>query len=89
MTDDIVTRLLEMIAYSIHPHQLNQAKLLSDAVKEIEHLRALIINIQKAILNEGRNPEYHQQLMRRHKEEWPVLWSAIDKLIKQEEPRGE
>jgi len=40
MTDDIVTRLRERIPYAIHPHVLAEAKLLSDAVKEIERLRA-------------------------------------------------
>jgi hypothetical protein len=39
MTDDIVTRLQERIPYAIHPHVLAEAKLLSDAVKEIERLR--------------------------------------------------
>jgi hypothetical protein len=39
-TDDIVTRLRERIPYAIHPHVLAEAKLLSDAVKEIERLRA-------------------------------------------------
>jgi hypothetical protein len=39
MADDIVTRLQERIPYAIHPHVLAEAKLLSDAVKEIERLR--------------------------------------------------
>jgi len=39
VTDDIVTRLRERIPYAIHPHVLAEAKLLSDAVKEIERLR--------------------------------------------------
>ena len=39
MSDDIVTRLRERIPYAIHPHVLAEAKLLSDAVKEIERLR--------------------------------------------------
>lgn len=39
MGDDIVTRLRERIPYAIHPHVLDQAMLLSDAVKEIEWLR--------------------------------------------------
>jgi hypothetical protein len=39
MTDDIVTQLQERIPYAIHPHVLAEAKLLSDAVKEIERLR--------------------------------------------------
>jgi hypothetical protein len=38
MDDDIVTRLRERIPYAIHPHVLAEAKLLSDAVKEIERL---------------------------------------------------
>lgn len=54
MADDIVTRLLERIAYTIHPHQLDQEKLLSDAVKEIELLRdrnSILFDALRAVTN--------------------------------------
>ncbi len=39
VSDDIVTRLRERIPYAIHPHVLDQAVLLGDALREIEWLR--------------------------------------------------
>lgn len=44
--------------------------------------RALAIeSVIMAVTFEGRNPAYHQEVVARHRKEWPVLWSAIDALI--------
>jgi hypothetical protein len=37
--------------------------------------------IRQAITNAGPQPEFHQQTLRRHRSEWPTLWSAIDSLL--------
>ena len=38
--------------------------------------------LRKAILDEGFHPIHHRQVMARHRREWPVLWKAIDELVK-------
>ena len=35
----------------------------------------------QAIEDEGVSPSFHLATMQRHRQEWPVLWSAIDKLM--------
>lgn len=37
--------------------------------------------LRRAIKNPGHNPSYHQQVMDRHRAEWPTLWNAIDNLL--------
>lgn len=34
-----------------------------------------------AVNNTGSHPEYHREVMRRHRREWPTLWKAIDRLL--------
>lgn len=38
--------------------------------------------LRSAITDEGANPEYHQRMMLDHRREWPVLWRAIDDLLR-------
>lgn len=46
--------------------------------------------IVDAIKNEGINPQYHRRVMRRHRRQWGVLWSALDALVrKYEEENGD
>lgn len=37
--------------------------------------------IIKAIQDKGPEPTYHDNVMARHRHEWPALWKALDKLI--------
>lgn len=37
--------------------------------------------LYNAILTPGRSPAFHQDMMRRHRQEWPTLWRAIDKIV--------
>ncbi len=37
--------------------------------------------VKEAIENEGSHPEYHRQVLRRHRTEWHALWKTIDVLI--------
>jgi hypothetical protein len=46
---------------------------MSEIQEALEELRA-------AIENEGPHPLWHQQTMQRHRQEWPILWRAIDRL---------
>lgn len=36
----------------------------------------------EAIRNEGSHPQYHREVMARHRREWPTLWKALDALVK-------
>ena len=48
---------------------------------ELERLRAVLEQLRKAIANKGPSPTHHQAVMKRHRQEWPTLWQAIDNLI--------
>lgn len=37
--------------------------------------------LRRAIEDEGPVPSYHRRIMRRHRDEWPTLWRAIDALL--------
>lgn len=51
---------------------------------EIENRRLLscIEQLKSAINDEGPNPRYHNKIMKKHRRDWPVLWEAIDRLVK-------
>jgi hypothetical protein len=50
--------------------------------EEIHRLRQLINEVKEAINFDGPVPEYHRHLTRKHRSEWPRLWSALDELTK-------
>ena len=33
-------------------------------------------------MDEGSHPLHHRQVMARHRREWPVLWKAVDELVR-------
>jgi len=35
-----------------------------------------------AIRDEGISPKFHHMMMIRHRQQWPVLWQAIDRINK-------
>ena len=39
------------------------------------------LRVVKAIQEKGSHPEYHDQVMERHRNEWPYLWNELDTLI--------
>jgi hypothetical protein len=45
---------------------------------------AAIEQLRRAILDPGRDPVWHRRTMERHRREWPVLWRAIDRLLREE-----
>lgn len=51
------------------------------ANEEIARLRKAIQKIENAIIEEGKMPSYHKQVMERHRLEWGTLHNAIDKAI--------
>lgn len=38
--------------------------------------------VARAIMDEGIMPGYHHEVMARHRQEWPTLWRALDKLVR-------
>jgi hypothetical protein len=50
-----------------------------------EHLEVLCAQLAKAVKDEGRVPAYHRAVLKKHRAEWPVLWTAIDAIIKEME----
>lgn len=53
-----------------------------DQVKaERDQYKKLALDIVNSVKNEGRNPEYHRGVLKRHRREWPYLWKRIDRAI--------
>jgi soluble cytochrome b562 len=63
-----------------HTQCMEDTARLSD---KLEELRGLLYEVVRAIEDKGKNPTYHQQTMKRHRTEWPVLWKALDKIRKE------
>lgn len=42
------------------------------------YLENYIARINEAITNKGSHPEYHDEVMERHRKEWPFLWHELD-----------
>lgn len=47
------------------------------ALQRCREYRDAVAKIVEAITNEGSHPEYHREIVTRHRREWPVLWLAI------------
>lgn len=47
---------------------------------ELDILRAKIAELDTIIQNRGLVPRYQDFVERKHRDEWPLLWSAIDSL---------
>ena len=48
-------------------------------LKELVRFQNLQLNgIYRAVMDEGSHPEFHRALMKKHRKEWPVLWTNID-----------
>lgn len=45
-------------------------------------LREAVKAVQEAIRDEGPGADYHREMMRKHRQEWPTLWRALDRLIR-------
>ena len=49
---------------------------------QYRELARAVERIEKAIVEEGKMPEYHKAVMKRHRDEWGTLHNAIDNAIK-------
>ena len=48
---------------------------------EIERLKGKIAFLRKMVTDKGSHPEYHDEVLKRHRREWYSLWQAIDDLV--------
>ncbi len=48
---------------------------------QYRELARAVESIERAIVEEGKMPEYHKSVMKRHRDEWGTLHNAIDKAI--------
>lgn len=46
-----------------------------------QELEYALMHLEEAIYDEGPQPKYHRQVMKKHRKEWPVLWAAIDEVL--------
>lgn len=51
--------------------------------QKLERLTALCLRLVDAVKDEGRVPEYHRAVIKKHRAEWPTLWRAVDPIIKE------
>jgi hypothetical protein len=49
---------------------------------QYRELARAVESIERAIVEEGKMPEYHKSVMKRHRDEWGTLHNAIDNAIK-------
>ena len=55
-------------------------------VEELSETLSKIFNsshqVVMAIENSGSHPEYHEKILKEHKEQWPYLWNKIETMQK-------
>jgi hypothetical protein len=59
-------------------------KFSNDAVHakmENDRYRSIFEDIEKAVKDAGIVPKYHHHVMKKHRDEWPTLWKAIDRML--------
>lgn len=48
---------------------------------------AAIRDLVRAVTDEGRSPYWHRKTLARHRAEAPVIWAAIDRLVREASKR--
>lgn len=49
--------------------------------KKVKNTDLAMAALVTAIQDKGAVPQYHAHVMKKHREEWPALWAAIDKIV--------
>ena len=55
--------------------------------KKTSNMENAIAELVKAIRDKGAVPQFHNHVLRKHRSEWPVLWKAIDNIVKEYDAR--
>jgi hypothetical protein len=75
-----------------HKHDSVSQKILELSSKDARDI--LVLRLRNAVINDNGssplsvNSKYHDQIMTKHRKEWPSLWSIIDELIKDSKQTG-
>lgn len=81
-SDSTIDRVVDVV----HRCQPPPVVLMPPDIPVPSELHAACIELAGAVLDVGPNPNHHQAVMARHRQEWPTLWRAIDGIINV--PRG-
>lgn len=76
----------ESVTFTFHSFSQEQ-ELRPITVGSGGNVDAVIRDIVAAIRVPGPGPEYHRQVMERHRQEWPTLWKHIDRLVQYHDAR--
>lgn len=58
-----------------------------DGLKECRRYEAVVVSkvaiqlLNAAIGDKGPSPGYHMEVLKRHRKEWPALWTALDQVM--------
>ena len=75
-----------------HKHDSVSQKIQELSSKDVRDI--LIVRLRNAVVNDNGssplsvNSKYHDQIISRHRKEWPSLWVIIDELIKDSKQTG-
>lgn len=50
--------------------------------RKVADLEKATAGLVRAIRDKGAVPQYHNHVMKKHRDEWPALWQAIDNIVK-------
>lgn len=48
---------------------------------ERDTYKSILLELEKAIKDAGVVPKYHHHVMKKHRDEWPTLWKALDRML--------
>lgn len=65
------------------------AHMMPEAVDQVKRVAEEALRVRKAIVDEGPVPRVHRRIMRRHREQWPTLWKALDDMVAAIEGAGD
>jgi hypothetical protein len=68
--------------------ELTEARIENYFLKQkSKNTETAIANLIAAVKNNGPVPQYHRHVMKKHRDEWPTLWKAIDAIIEMNDER--
>ncbi len=79
-------------SFQKHKHDSVSQKIQELSSKDARDI--LVVRLRNAVVNDnGLSPlsvnfKYHDQIITRHRKEWPSLWAIIDELIKDSKQNG-
>ena len=42
----------------------------------------MLSRLRSCLVDKGANPRHHEMIESQHRQEWPMLWAAIDELMR-------